>query len=371
METKHESWSIRELIRKIESIEYPEFQREPTVWKLDKKQRLIDSIMRGFDISAIYLAEKDKGYDCIDGRQRLNALTAFMGLNKESEDNEFFLRITNEIFDDGDRFEDIQDKRYEHFPPERAKQFEDFKMNVVLIKDVDDEDDELNLLFLRLQIASVLNGGEKLHAMRGSMRDAIFGDLVKLPYFQGIRIQNRRYAKEQIAAQIVANVFSREKKGEFRRVRFSDLQEFMKEYSGELLTEDKAILERIRGNLAFISSLFGKKLAEIRNRALAVTVYQVVADYHESSRDSVVKDFPEFYAQLVERLKWQVPKGVNMSPHYHDLLKLQYNITQAAVEKPAIQKRGDFVREYFEYYQKKDCIRGDKEYIAEGGTIGE
>lgn len=370
MKTRHETWSISELIERIDRIEYPEFQREPSVWNMDKKRRLIDSIMRGFDISAIYLSERDRGFDCIDGRQRLNALSAFIGLNEDSEDNKFHLRITNEIYDDGNRFADIQDLRYQDFPGDWLIQFNSFKMNVVIISEVDN-DEELNLLFLRLQIASVLNAGEKLHAMIGSMRDAIFGRIVEHAYFQGIRIQNRRYAKEQVAGQIVANVFSRDRRGEYRRVRFNDLQEFLKEYSGKLTEEDEALLDRIMGNLDFVAALFGDRLAEIRNRALAVTVYQVVSDYHEANRDEEVKEFPAFYSQLIERLKWQVPKGVNMSPHYHDLLKLQYNITQAAVEKPAIQKRGDFVRAYFEYYRSHKCIRGDVEYQAAGGVIGQ
>ncbi len=66
-----EAWTIEKLIKLSAIIEFPEFQREPTIWRLDKKQRLIDSIFRGFDISSIYLCKREDGkYDCIDGQQK-------------------------------------------------------------------------------------------------------------------------------------------------------------------------------------------------------------------------------------------------------------------------------------------------------------
>ena len=75
MQVEHQYWTIKQLREYIDVIEFPEFQREPTVWKLDKKQLLIDSILRDFDISSIYIYEKENGgFDCIDGRQRINAI---------------------------------------------------------------------------------------------------------------------------------------------------------------------------------------------------------------------------------------------------------------------------------------------------------
>jgi len=187
METLHNIWTIRELSENIGRIEFPEFQREPTVWKLDKKQKLIDSILRDFDISSIYLHKKDKGgWDCIDGRQRINAIWSFLGINLADEDhNGFNLKIENEIYPDGGKFNNIDTLRYETIENNRndqvkkwARKIMDYQLNVVEITKTED-DEELNLLFLRLQIASVLNAGEKLHAMTGDIRDAIFYEISK------------------------------------------------------------------------------------------------------------------------------------------------------------------------------------------------
>src|SRR3954469_7498343 len=100
MERLATTFTIQELQHEYPRIEFPDYQREPTVWNLDQKQRLIDSILRRFDIAAIYLYEReDGGWECIDGRQRLNAIMSFLGRNPDDQDNGFSVRISNEVAD--------------------------------------------------------------------------------------------------------------------------------------------------------------------------------------------------------------------------------------------------------------------------------
>ena len=64
-------------------IEFPEYQREPDIWSRDQKQRLLDSILRRFDISSVYFYRReDNGLECIDGRQRINAIMSFLEENE-------------------------------------------------------------------------------------------------------------------------------------------------------------------------------------------------------------------------------------------------------------------------------------------------
>ena len=60
MKKINDYWTIKVLldIYTKGSIDFPEYQREPNVWNLYKKQRLIDSILRGFDIAPIYVFKK-------------------------------------------------------------------------------------------------------------------------------------------------------------------------------------------------------------------------------------------------------------------------------------------------------------------------
>jgi hypothetical protein len=364
METIHKNWPISELVEKMGQIDFPEFQREPTVWKLDKKQRLIDSILRGFDISSIYLYEKENGgWDCIDGRQRINAILSYLGINgADEDDNGFHLRIENEIYDDGKKFSEIDQKRYSSIKgTEWDSTILKYKLNIVEVKNVED-DQELNLLFLRLQIASVLNAGEKLHAMTGDMRDAIFKDIGKNEYFIRTKIQRKRYVLEQVAAQIVINEFSRrDESGAFHRTRYEDLQDFFKRYD-RFEPKDEETIHAIKTKLDKIVKYFSGKLVFISSRAIAVSVYLFVSKLLDSNKEEEISQFVDFFDMFLRTLKWQIPKGVKMDLEYHDLLKFQTNVNQAAGEKSAIERRQEFLEDYFHYYKDNGKIKRDDEY---------
>lgn len=369
MKTRHDNWKIEKLVENIAQIEFPEFQREPTVWNLGKKQKLIDSILRGFDISSFYFYERDDGsYDCIDGRQRINAILSYLGINDSDVDhNGFNLKIENEIYDDRGVFEEVNGKRYENLNDAWKGRIDDYKLNIVFVSDIEHDDEELNLLFLRLQIASVLNAGEKLHAMTGEMRDWIFADVKEHNFFKKISIPTRRYAKEQVACQIALNAFGRKKDGTFKRSRFTDLQEFFKQYN-TFRSEDKTLVKEIKKNLDIIDNHFSSKLSLIRNRALALSTYLSLSDLIEQGKEKEVSLFVSFLEKLLKTMKWQIPKGVQMNTAYHDLLNLQTNINQAAGEKTAIEKRHTFLGEYFYYFKNNDgLIKGDAEFQKQTG----
>lgn len=372
MKTIHKYWKISELIENTGKLDFPEFQREPTVWKLEKKQRLIDSILRDFDISSIYLyKKKNGGYDCIDGRQRINAIWSFLGINgADEEHNGFNLKIENEIYNDGGKFGSIDSLRYStidnHADQEIrkwAQRIRDYKLNIVEITDIEN-DEELNLLFLRLQIASVLNAGEKLHAMTGDMRDSIFLDVSKHAFFDKISVPARRFVKEQIAAQIVLNEFSKRDERTFHRSRYVDMQDFLKTYS-KFKPEDKVTIRSIKERLDKTSKHFGDKLRYIHNRAIAVSVYLFVSHLIQQNKENEIDQFVQFFEMFLRTLKWQLPKGVQMHSTYHKLLEFQTNITQAAGEKSAIERRHDFLDKYFYYYKQNNAIDGDDKYIQD------
>ncbi|MCJ7645611.1 DUF262 domain-containing protein [bacterium] len=370
-------WTIAELRNDWELIDFPEFQREPTVWSLEKKQRLIDSIIRDFDIASIYLFRKEAIkkedneevylYDCIDGRQRLNAIASYLGINKgENLHNGFSLIMKNEIFEeDLSQYVEVDNHKFSELPPNWQEKLLNYQLNVVEIGDITNRE-ELNLLFLRLQLGDILNAGERLKAMTGNMRDYIFKDMGTNPFFTALDIPYRRFAREQVAAQIALNYFSLKKNGEFHRSRYLDLQEFFKETSrlGEqdlrLTVEIKQILDKIYQHL-------GDRLNFITNRAIAVSLFFFTSFLMEQGRENEIDEFAEFLLKLIQTLQWQLPKRVDMDEPYHYLLDFQTYVTQAAGEKYAIENRHDFLIENFDYFKAEHCIRGDKEYeIATG-----
>ena len=79
MKTRPRHWTIETVVRRQPRINpQPQYQRTP-VWNEGKRQLLIDSILRGYDLPKFYLRVSNPPYDheVIDGQQRLRAIWDF------------------------------------------------------------------------------------------------------------------------------------------------------------------------------------------------------------------------------------------------------------------------------------------------------
>ena len=65
------------------------YQRK-LVWTLGEKQKLVSSVLKGYPIPAILLAEREGKYEIIDGLQRLYTLNSFIETSFPTEDNKYF-----------------------------------------------------------------------------------------------------------------------------------------------------------------------------------------------------------------------------------------------------------------------------------------
>jgi hypothetical protein len=372
MNKRNVKWAIRDLPKKYDIIEYPEYQREPTVWNLEKKRKLIDSILRNFDMASIYLYKRDDGnYECIDGRQRINAIYSFLGLNEQHEaegdddryDNNFKFISSDELLGTTE-LQDFNNKRWTDLSKKQREKILDYEFNVLEISDIDKEA-ELNLMFLRLQLGAHLNAGEKLNAMLGDMRDFIFKDLTgdrslgKHPYFDYLNIPKRRFSKELTAAQISINFFSLKQSTSFRRARFADLQEFFKMHI-KFNKDQNRIASLLKERLNEVNeALPREEKLNLKNRAIGISVFFFISELIEDGQQSRISKFIKFLRLFLTRLKEQVEKGIDIDEKYRDLLKFQTYISQAAVEKYAIENRQNFLKEYFVYFLKENKILGD------------
>jgi Fe-S-cluster formation regulator IscX/YfhJ len=306
MDKKNSTWTIQELERKIAMIEFPEFQREPTVWDLDKKCKLIDSILRNFDISSIYLYKNERGtYECIDGRQRINAILSFLGLNEESDPsyhNKFTFKSSSELLEHEERkLKNFHGKKFKELRDDQKEIILKYKFNVLELSNIK-ENEELNLMFLRLQLGSPLNAGEKLNAMRGDMRDFIFRGKTSLgqhQYFTFLRIPQRRFSKELTAAQIAANFFERQREKSFKRVRFIDLQEFLKAYAS-FNDDAKQTAGLLKERLDKIClALKTGPSVDVKNRAMGVSMFFFLDRLIEAGNEGQVTEFLKFLRMFI------------------------------------------------------------------------
>lgn len=65
------------------------YQRK-LVWTLEEKQKLVGSVLNGYPIPAILLAEREDGYEVIDGLQRLHSFMSFIETTFPTEDGRAF-----------------------------------------------------------------------------------------------------------------------------------------------------------------------------------------------------------------------------------------------------------------------------------------
>ena len=377
MEKQIVIWSVEDLKTWYPQIDFPEYQREPNLWSLTEKQRLVDSMVRSFDIAPLYLY-KDKfgSIDCVDGRQRIGTIMSFLGFNESDGDVNFRFKILNEIYDeptpyfeslDGRRFKEISDlwsKEKDPVAGQFLERFLEYKLNIVMLAN-SNQSEEFNLQFTRLNLGAIINSGEKLHAMVGDLRDECFNGLGKHSFLQETSITNKRFAREQVAAQILAQVFSLIESSTlngsrtFARTRHTDLQRQFK-LKNRFDDEQRETVARVSTLLDSLSTAFQEKNI-LRNRAITVSTV-LLAWSRGVETPEAAEHLASFVDEFVHRLRWQVKKGLFVDQEYHYLTDFQRSITQASAESSSVKARAQTLEEEFTRWLENGKLRGDTEW---------
>lgn len=294
-------------------------------------------------------------YDCVDGRQRLAAIFSFVGLNKSDvRDKSFQLSPSNEVKDDprlkdliGVRYGETAFKKYE-------KQFLGYTVRVVQIGEVEDETD-LNLQFQRLQIAQILNAAEKLNAMVGEMRDRIFGKdgFGTHSYFVQVGMRNERFGTKQSASQVAINAVSYNSGQGFCRARFLDMQEFFKNNFKIKPPARDALSELQKRTDEILQLIKPDTLKRIRNRAMVVSVllFYFIESKGKQFTSKDWNSFDRFLHKVIDELA-RVAK-IRLVDDSVPWERLQLAITQASVEKSAIEIRHEIFAQQFRTFLGK------------------
>ena len=155
-----------------EDIDFkPTYQRKGRLWSKEDKSYLIDSILNGFDMPKIYLAdftffnsnlnEIRKPYAVVDGKQRFEAMFDFFDGNL-TLDKDFVYNDEPTLILANLSFKDLK-KSY----PKIASKFENFNLSIISI--ITDSDSLINEMFIRLNKSKPLTGAELRNAMKGEV----------------------------------------------------------------------------------------------------------------------------------------------------------------------------------------------------------
>lgn len=308
----------------------PAIYQRGEVWSEDKKKLLIDSILRGIDIPKLYFFNVGDGtYEIVDGNQRMGTITGF--------------------FDE--EFTDIEGKTFQELTEEQKAIVENHPFTIIEIAEASELD--LSDLFLRLQLGVPTNSGEKLNAIKSNMREFV-KKLAKTEFMTNVSIPKRRFAKEQVCAQICRNSLNLFLEKGFHDAKFEDLKDMYK--SNFDFSEESEEAKRILNTFDTLNEIFGVAAVEIRNRAGIVSIYflaeeQILTDdlYHE-----LIKNF---YLLFLKELKEDVAKGLDAEKR--SLITYYNKVVQGADSGSAIKFRHNALKEFFEHYKRTNEIMSD------------
>jgi len=235
----------------------PDYQRDE-VWDKNRKQRLLDTILKKWDIPKVYINILGKDdFEVVDGQQRLNAIYEFYGND---------LELSSEFT------KDYGDLVYNDLPDKIKDIFDDFKIDIVLIEEA--EDQELKELFSRLQLGKPLNSGEKLNAVHGKCRD-FAKELSEHNFIKNkISLKNTRYSYLSIAGQLCILGI----KG-IESHKFKDIEDFF--IANVNFNKNSTKGKRVIKILNLMDKMLEVNPGIFRNRASITTFFTLINDLIE------------------------------------------------------------------------------------------
>jgi hypothetical protein len=307
--------ALDKLYKRRDRIEMPDFQREE-VWEDDRKRLLIDSILRGWHLPKFYFRKIGDGtFECVDGQQRLTTIWEFYD-NKLEMDDPARKKYGGKLYRDiNDTFSDA---------------FDDFEADIEEIEDATEE--ELRILFLRLQLGKPLNTAEKLNAIGGEMCDFCQWISQEVFFDQRISLKDTRFAYFAIATQWMFV----EARGVQPQMRFKQLQAFLSD--NQHFSRESETATRVKTALKYLEDAFPKQCDKLRNRANVLSVSMLAArvvahNLHKSSADKFGKFVDSFFSELA----MEVEKGAKSKRR--EMLNYQEAISYGVAEGTSIQNR--------------------------------
>ena len=274
METRQADRTIGELVelrKRNFMVPNPEYQRGE-VWTRDQQMKLIDSVLRGYQLPLIYLHEikitvagmTQERLEIIDGQQRILALCRFVegafSLYKVDDESAKFPTFLQKY--------DCPwgGKKFDGLSSEWRNKLLETKLPVAYI--TPDDPNEVRDLFVRLQSGFPLNAQEKRDSYPGEFTDFILklGGKPDIPAYPGhdffqrvlkMKPKGDRGKTRQLAAQIAVLLFERHKNGSdcFSDINRSKVDEYY--YTHLDFDPDAPECQRLRNILGKLEELLG------------------------------------------------------------------------------------------------------------------
>jgi hypothetical protein len=232
----------------------PSYQRKGRIWSNIEKAFLIDSVLNGYDVPKIYIADftyfpsalnrAKKAYAVIDGRQRFEAFFDFF-------DDRFPLSESFVFLEDSTvRIAGLNFTQLKSRHPKIASRFENFNLSVMSV--ITDDEARINDLFVRLNSSKPLSGAEVRNAMAGDV-PILIREIAQHPFFtQKVSFNINRRQDHNAAAKLLLLEY----RGALVDTKKVNLDRFVQEAVRSESTAIGAAAERVKDQLDRITPLF-------------------------------------------------------------------------------------------------------------------
>ncbi len=224
----------------------PSYQRQSDIWQRDKRQLFIDSLINGYDIPKLYFHDlswnnrgASKRYAIIDGKQRLEAINAFV--NGEFPLSDDFEDVEHEGTDRAGAAARMRYAQLASAHPNLKARLDGARLPIVLIQTAGSSAQDLEAIeemFSRLNEAVPLNAPEKRNALGGPLPKQI-RRLALAPFFLTcLGFPNYRYRHLDLATKFLYI----EHRNGLTDLKKRDLDSFVKEFKSRRLERESAEL---------------------------------------------------------------------------------------------------------------------------------
>jgi hypothetical protein len=342
--------ALDKIYKRRNRYEIPEWQRGK-VWDRAKKQKLIDTILRGWKLPKFYLLKNSAApeeFEVLDGQQRLTAIFEFF-------DGE--LALSDESA------EKFGGRYYSELPSEASDNFDDFEIEYDEIEDATDE--EQREFFQRLQEGLPLTSSERLNSAHSKLRD-FCKQLSEHNFFtEKVTASNKRYGHFDIAAKVATLAIE----GNDAGLRYDDIKatfEAQKNFSPR-----SEVGKRLKQTFDCLCEIFEDDDQLLKNRTLVQSFTTLVYRLSEGGTlQALKKRLRKFFEEFMNALSKQVELGQSAT----DPALIEFQKTVNANVRGAAKTRQQILLRKLRFPRPGcDCSkRRQRRYCKSGkGNLGE
>jgi len=311
--------ALDKIYKRRNRYEIPEWQREK-VWEKGKKQKLIDSILRGWKLPKFYFlrtGSNPEEFEVLDGQQRLTTIFEFF-------DDQLFLTAESAQEFGGDS--------YNKLPSDVSDNFDDFEIEYDEIEDAGEE--EQREFFQRLQEGLPLTSSEKLNSAYSKLTD-FTREVAKHSFFlEKVIASDKRYGHFDIVSKVAALAIEGINTG----LRYDDLKQIFE--SQKNFSAKSNIGKRLKATFDCANSVFQDNDPLLRNRTLVQSfttlIYRISENDKLKSRHKLLRKFFEHFMQ-------QLTKQVELGQDATDEAYLVFQRTVNANVRGAAKTRQEIL----------------------------